>query len=373
MQKTKVCGMKSLYIKNYKNLKELSLHSLAPVNLIVGRNNVGKSTLLEAISIYLTNGSDEWLRTILDIRGDWVNVDFTKGEIDGSKVLLEHYSSLFTNYNKSFINTDAISIGEENDLLNIRLVHIAEETRRNKDGFETKEYLAYFDTDDTVSFSMQYLGDGLEIASASAPKALIPFFQRRTLGVVKDRMPFVYILVGDFKIKDNVLLFDRISLSDEERYVVEALRIIEPRIDRLNFLNENEFSNTRVPFVTLKDTGQRFRLSSMGDGINRILSIILALVNCKDGVFLLDEFETGLHYTVQTKLWEIIFMLSEKLNVQVFVTSHSRDCINSFVAANEKKQGLIIRLDNRDGDIVAVSYNDEEDMEFVAQSNVEIR
>jgi len=66
-------------------------------------------------------------------------------------------------------------------------------------------------------------------------------------------------------------------------------------------------------------------------------------------------------------------MLSEKLNVQVFVTSHSRDCINSFVVANEKKQGLIIRLDDREGNIVAVSYNNEEDMRFIAQSNVEIR
>lgn len=70
--------MKSLYIENYKNLKELSLKLLAPVNLIVGRNNVGKSTLLEAISIYISNGSDEWLKTVLDIRGEMVNVDFTK-------------------------------------------------------------------------------------------------------------------------------------------------------------------------------------------------------------------------------------------------------------------------------------------------------
>lgn len=186
-------------------------------------------------------------------------------------------------------------------------------------------------------------------------------------------MPFEYVLVEDFQLRRNVLLFDRVSLSDEEKYVVEALRIIEPRVDRLNFLNENEFSNVRVPYVTLKDTGQRFRLSSMGDGINRVLSIILGLVNCKGGVFLLDEFETGLHYTVQTKLWEVIFMLSEKLNIQVFVTSHSRDCINSFVAANEKKLGQIIRLDNRDGNIVAVSYDNEEDMKFIAQSNVEIR
>ncbi len=85
---------------------------------------------------------------------------------------------------------------------------------------------------------------------------------------------------------------------------LDALHIIEPSIDRLNFLNENEYSNRRVPFVTLKDTGERVRLSSMGDGINRIL-MVSALVNCKGGVFLLDEFETGLHYTVQTQLWRL--------------------------------------------------------------------
>ena len=346
--------MKSLCIKNYKNLKELSLNSLAPVNLIVGRNNVGKSTLLEAISIYITNGSDEWLKTILDIRGELVNVDFTKGEIDSNKILLEHYSSLFNDHCKEFVNSAAISIGENEDLLNIRLVHVSEKTIKSEDGFETRKYVSYNDCD-------------------NVSKILIPFFQRRAFGSVKDKMPFEYVLVEDFQLRRNVLLFDRVSLSDEEKYVVEALRIIEPRVDRLNFLNENEFSNVRVPYVTLKDTGQRFRLSSMGDGTNRVLSIILGLVNCKGGVFLLDEFETGLHYTVQTKLWEVIFMLSEKLNIQVFVTSHSRDCINSFVAANEKKLGQIIRLDNRDGNIVAVSYDNEEDMKFIAQSNIEIR
>lgn len=79
--------MKSLYIKNYKNLRELSLPALASVNLIVGRNNVGKSTLLEAISLYLANGNEEWLWTILGFRGEAVKIDFEKKEIDFNKVL----------------------------------------------------------------------------------------------------------------------------------------------------------------------------------------------------------------------------------------------------------------------------------------------
>ena len=121
--------MKSLYIKNYKNLRELSIDSLARVNLIVGCNNVGKSTLLEAVSLSLANGNDEWLKTILDFRGEMVNVDSAKGDVDFSQVLSEHYSSLFSGRKMDFRNATAISIGEQSDLLNIKLVHIAEEQR----------------------------------------------------------------------------------------------------------------------------------------------------------------------------------------------------------------------------------------------------
>ena len=105
--------MKSLYIKNYKNIRELSIDSLARVNLIVGCNNVGKSTLLEAVSIYLANGNDEWLKTILDFRGEMVNVDSAKGDVDFSQVLSEHYSSLFSGRKMDFRNATAISIGAQ--------------------------------------------------------------------------------------------------------------------------------------------------------------------------------------------------------------------------------------------------------------------
>ena len=68
----------------------------------------------------------------------------------------------------------------------------------------------------------------------------------------------------------------------------------------------------------------------MGDGINRILTIILSMVNVENGYFFIDEFENGLHYSVQKDLWKMIFYLAEKLNIQVFATTHSSDCINAF-------------------------------------------
>ena len=80
--------------------------------------------------------------------------------------------------------------------------------------------------------------------------------------------------------------------------------------------------------------------------MTRIFQIILSLVCSKDGVLLIDEFETGLHWSVQQQAWEMIFTLAEKLNVQVFVTTHSKDCVESFnqVWSENPEQGSFYRI-----------------------------
>jgi len=117
-------------------------------------------------------------------------------------------------------------------------------------------------------------------------------------------------------------------------------------------------------------------LRSMGDGINRILTIILALVNAENGFLLLDEFENGLHYTVQKQLWEIIFKLSQKLNVQVFATTHSNDCISGFEnvlnSSTNTVSGKLIRLDNVNGVIKQVEFSPKE-IEIANDQNIEVR
>lgn len=114
----------------------------------------------------------------------------------------------------------------------------------------------------------------------------------------------------------------------------------------------------------------------MGDGINRILTIILALVNSKDGYLLIDEFENGLHYSVQEKLWEIIFKLSNILNVQVFATCHSLDSIKSFEKIlninTDNDNSKLIRLDNKNGKIIQEEFNADE-LNIATNQNIEIR
>lgn len=99
----------------------------------------------------------------------------------------------------------------------------------------------------------------------------------------------------------------------------------------------------------------------MGDGMTRLFNIIVALVNTQNGILLIDEFENGLHWSVQPKVWELVFYLAEKLNIQVFATTHSRDCIKGFDSAWNKYPllGAFLRLDDKDQLIRAVEYTSE--------------
>jgi AAA15 family ATPase/GTPase len=113
----------------------------------------------------------------------------------------------------------------------------------------------------------------------------------------------------------------------------------------------------------------------MGDGINRILSIVLAAVNADNGVLLIDEFENGLHHSVQQQLWEVIFKLSELLNIQVFVTTHSNDCISGFEEVLNQESGAsgkLIRLERKTAGIRTVEF-DSKELEIATDNNIETR
>ena len=96
--------------------------------------------------------------------------------------------------------------------------------------------------------------------------------------------------------------------------------------------------------------------------MNRMLSIMLSLINAAGGILLVDEFENGLHYSVQPDAWRMVFKLVRDLDVQVFTTTHSRDAISSFqeVAAECEDLGVLIRLNRRGDDIIPVVYSEDE-------------
>jgi AAA15 family ATPase/GTPase len=116
-------------------------------------------------------------------------------------------------------------------------------------------------------------------------------------------------------------------------------------------------------------------IRSLGDGMQRVLGIALALVNAKDGLLLIDEIENGLHYSTQPDLWRLIFQLAGKLNVQVFATTHSWDCIEAFQEAAQEdvqEEGVLIRLEYKKGEVSATLFN-EQKLAAVTRAQIEVR
>ena len=113
----------------------------------------------------------------------------------------------------------------------------------------------------------------------------------------------------------------------------------------------------------------------MGEGTKRLLGIYLSLVNTHNGVLLIDEIENVIHYSIHKKLWEIILDFAEKLNVQVFATTHSWDCINGFQRAlnnfHNPLIGQLIRLSKRNDNIITTS-SDARERAIAVRENIEV-
>lgn len=364
--------IESFYIQNFKNFEELTLNQLRRINLFVGKNSVGKSTLLEAIAIYLSDGDENCLKEIFAGRGE--PVFYGKQNEDILDVIKERFLSLFSGWEENYSKSFCIKLGEKKeDPLTIQQVYFSDFSKKGMEGRQSLYIYNQEDIDENGG-KLSITTNGLMATKADGETSLIRYDNIRPFTIkTYKRVPYQMVHTVDFDGTDNAALYDKISLSPLENYIVKALNIINENIDRITFVNEGGSDRFRIPVVSLKDTGRRVHLSSMGDGLNRVLTIILSLLNCKNGVLLLDEFETGLHYSVQKQLWEIIFLLAEELNVQVFVTSHSFDCLKAFAEANVSEQGMLIRLEQRSTGIEPVCYTENKDIMFAAENDIELR
>lgn len=333
--------LNSLYIKNFRLFKELKIEQLSRVNLILGRNNSGKTCLLEALNLYANNASVNTIyQLILERREDW-------------KIRKQHLQStlyksplryLFYNYPK-LENSDYIEIGSlkgDRLKLNIQAYKIETEYTRNLTDDDIQELFLEVETNDI--------------------KYRVPLDKLEELSKFSKNPKFNIQIVSTNNLDEIALsiLWDNINLQPSLRKeVFKWVQLIDKKIEEIVFIGQEK---DITPIVIYKDSEEQMPLKHFGDGIYRIFHIILALINAKDGFLLIDEFENGLHYTVQAQIWELIFKLAKQLNIQVFATTHSKDCVEGFhsVWENQEQEGSLHRLDNDpDEGIIVMPYNSE--------------
>lgn len=380
----------SLKIKNFRALEDFEVSKLGRVNLIVGKNNSGKSSVLEALRIYAGNGQRFVLEEIAASHDEKYRIREDEREIESDLP----FENFFTNRQFPKDDETAIEIGSmtsENGKL--RLQHIflieAEETvlddvTGEKSVRIRRKKLPKSELENVVG----QINQALSVSKGGKTYSPIllnstAMMRGRNIAELFDLMPCGVIPTQFIATDELADEWDKIVFTEDEEIVKRALRIIAPDFENLTFVRNEERGRTgfrRSAKVKLANTPKPVPLNSLGDGMLRVLQLALKLFSAKGGFLLIDEFENGLHYSVQEKVWSLLFEMAQKLDIQIFATTHSWDCIESFskVATSfENNEGVLFRMGrsaktSNFGKVVATVF-DSAELETITQSDMEIR
>ncbi|WP_428264114.1 AAA family ATPase [Haliangium sp.] len=336
----------SLHIQGFRCFRDLTIPHLGRVNLVVGKNNVGKTTVLEALRVHAARGDAPIeLYEILNARGDVVR------DKRGQQRQLD-WMRLFHGGGKD--STPRLSIGplEEADQTFCAEMRMNESVVHYKFGIDDR-----FPSDPL--FSLVNAGP-----PSPWPHALEPLRCR-------------FMATSGLDPDESARIWDGIVLTDLEEVCLRALRIVEPDIQRIALVEVPGSAGReveRAPYVSLASGDRPEPLHSLGEGMNRLYDLTLGMIDARGGRLLVDEIENGLHYSIHGDMWRYVFQVATELDVQVFATTHSWDCIQAFQAAASEhaEEGVLIRLERRDGDVRAFLF-DEDELSVVAEQAIEVR
>lgn len=222
-------------------------------------------------------------------------------------------------------------------------------------------------------FNTEELRANLSLEIGAHQKRIDKFIQIVPPDTAIESINSQYISATGLDNEDLEILWSKVALTPNEFYLIEALKIVNQEISDLNFVRKNDLDGARIPYVLVRKD-RPIPLESLGDGLTRLFGMSLALVNAKNGFLVIDEIGSGLHFSVQLGMWRMIFQIASTLNVQVFATTHSNDCIQAFhIAANESPdEGVLIRLEKR-GDLIVPVIFDEKRLSIATKEEIEVR
>jgi predicted ATPase len=339
---------KSLTIKHFRGIEELAIANLSRVNLVVGRNNTGKTSVLEALLLLggSSNASPATRLGVLrgqsdaDPRGIWVGLF---GRQDASV---------------------PIEITGRNNLGERHLRITASTGAVSEDGV-----LRAVEQEQIVGIEMTFeRGDApYSLHAAVGPDGMVRYPVRRA----DDGTPTTFLPAhGQPALASQAARLSHLVKAKREREVTEAVRLVDPRITRLVVGTEaggaTVFADVGLPSL--------LPLALSGQGTVRLFSWAVEVPELRGGVLLLDEIDDGLHHTIMVDVLRALGTMAEDHDVQIFATTHNDELIRAALEAFSTKpeQLRIVRIGRKDDRSTAAVY-DEQSLPAIANANLEVR
>ncbi|MEK7990262.1 MAG: AAA family ATPase [Thiotrichaceae bacterium] len=316
-------------IKNFKCFDNFKTEGFKRVNLIGGKNNVGKTALMEAcyVNVYAQH-----------IKGFLF-------ALNGIKFMRENINILDNNQNLStlgFVKQNIKNfIEQSNQIFTQTNVNLASYNIEEKEGIKL--------------YIFELKGQNIKVN--------VNEFSFEVIAI--ENIDFIYN--SGMSNRKMIINYSAIQKQDEEPRLNTLLNEFDSRIQTFKIIDEK-------PQCKINDN--YLEISEFGDGLKHLISIVTSLYKTQNGYLFIDEIDNGIHYTMLDKLWETVLTLAKQQNVQVFATTHSKECIESYYRAAKKLEEqdvTYIRVSRLKNGKIKAGVHDYELFEHSTEQNNEVR
>lgn len=330
----------SAFIHKYRKLDKLSITKLKRVNIFVGGNNMGKTSILE--SFYIVSQ--------LNNLNAFLELEIFRGKFNG-------------NINPVWIDKNFEEIIEiETEFNNTHnVIHLSSE--KTQEDIDKSAYV----TTILAEANIQEQNITSELHLFSNKDAQFKYSSLMRLCPATFTSPYRY---------NSTILKKAHAFAVEEKYFDEIIDFIKSNLDAniekielVNIDKENRFMVTSSALQSAID------ITKYGEGLQRVFEIALLMVYSKDGIICIDEIDSAIHKSLLIKFTSFVQKLAEKFNVQVFLTTHSKECIDAFVEndfPDDDLTAFAIEI-SKDGKLECNSLDGAKLKQLVETINIDIR
>jgi AAA15 family ATPase/GTPase len=343
-------------VKNFRCFEDFEIKNLKRINLFAGKNNVGKTALLEALFVHAGGYDPELLIRKVDPHDKSIfPLDFLFHNFDTSRKI-ELKSEDSENRVREVLIDIPNRIENTKEFQDLVDQYIQSESRGE---IKIVRLISKEEGKEKISF-LAFTPKGLQFIPFPPPQPSFPAVFLSS----KLRLPY----------PETAERFSKLAQRRKESLVVEILQIIEPSLKSLLIL-----SLGGLPMLYGDVGDSRIPLPLMGEGMVKLTDLVLSIATAQNGIVLIDEIENGIHYSVLVDVWKAVIKSAEMFNCQVFATTHSFECIKAAHRAFSEMYPeqndydfSFYRLEKVDNKIVAKHY-DREALEGAIDIGLEVR
>ncbi len=318
--------IESIEVKNYKVLDLIEVENLAQINIFVGKNNCGKTSLLEAIFLNFQPNNP---MNIVSVVSNFVrqmqishdDLDYFFNQLDMTKPI--KITSSY-NHQKMYLQITPKTTNDFAQMLpnNINI---------DMDKVLDKKTGAYITG---LNFDIQFNGN-------PAVRSSFDIRRNNIDRVTQADYPSFSGMIFPSNSMFNMLgILGRLRILKKEQELLAHLQIFDEQIQGIEVINGEIM-------VDLADMPKKISVNTMGEGLKKYLAILASVIVGEYEYICIDEIENGLHFESMHKLLESVIKLAQKTNIQLFVSTHSYEfleILNTISSKNQYEQIAIFNI-----------------------------